>query len=61
MPRSTDSEDKKVFFRMDRFFQQNGEWYYTTRDGEQRGPFEDKDDAEGDLILFIRECNSGIG
>ena len=56
MERKTDKDDEKHHFQADRFFQQNGEWFYLTRDGEERGPFEDKDDAEGDLILYMREC-----
>ena len=39
---------------MDRFVQMNGQWFYTTREGEERGPFESRDDAEGDLIAYIR-------
>jgi len=57
MPRKTDSDDKSVHFQMDRFVQQNGEWFYMTREGEERGPFESKEDAEGDLIFYILECN----
>ena len=58
MGRKTDSEDGKVHFKTDRFFQQNGEWFYLTRDGEERGPFEDKEDATGDLILYLRAINN---
>ena len=54
MGRKTDKEDEKIHFNTDRFFQQNGEWFYLTRDGQERGPFEDKQDANGDLILYLR-------
>lgn len=54
MPRKTDDEDEKMHFQMDRFVQQNGEWYYLTREGEERGPFESKEDAQGDLIAYLR-------
>ena len=40
---------------MDRFLQQNGEWFYMTREGEERGPFVIKEDAQGDLISLLRE------
>ena len=40
---------------MDRFVQMNGEWFYTTREGEERGPFDSRADAEGDLIAYIRQ------
>lgn len=55
MPRSTDSKDEKTHFQMDRFIQQNGQWYYMTREGEERGPFDTKADAKGDLILHLRK------
>lgn len=56
MTRNSDKEGEKVHFQSNRFVRQNGEWFYTTRDGQERGPFEDKEDAEGDLILYMREC-----
>lgn len=56
MPRKTDNE-KKVYFQMDRFVQQNGEWFYEARDGEQRGPFKSRGDAEADLVFYIIECH----
>ena len=56
MSRKTDSDGGAVHFQMDRLVQQNGEWYYMTREGEERGPFESREEAEGDLIFYIREC-----
>ena len=55
MSRKTDSKDEKLHFQMERFVQQNGEWYYMTREGEEKGPFESKEDAEGDLIAYVRD------
>jgi hypothetical protein len=60
MGRKTDDEDEKVHFKTDRFFLQNGEWFYLTRDGEERGPFQDKQDANGDLILYLRAMRNDI-
>ena len=54
MPRKEDGEDDKRYFQVDRFVQQNGEWFYTTREGEERGPFESKEEAKGDLIVYVR-------
>lgn len=54
MSRKEDGAADKLYFQMDRFVQQNGEWYYTTREGEERGPFESRADAEGDLILYMQ-------
>jgi uncharacterized protein YchJ len=54
MTRKSDGKEDTVHFQVDRFVQQNGEWFYITREGEQRGPFENKDDAEADLAAYIR-------
>ena len=54
MARGTDSAKEKMHFQMDRFTCQNGEWFYVTREGEERGPFESKEDAEGDVTAYIR-------
>ncbi len=55
MSRKTDGDNEKMHFQMERFVQQNGQWYYTTREGDEKGPFDSKQDAEGDLIAYIRE------
>ena len=44
-----------MHFQVARFVQQNGQWFYITREGEEKGPFDSKQDAEGDLIAYIRE------
>ena len=54
MARKEDSEEAKRYFQVDRFVLQNGEWFYTTREGEERGPFESKKEAEADLIVYMR-------
>jgi len=54
MSRNTDGENEKLHFQMDRLVQQNGEWFYMTREGEEKGPFESREDAEGDLAVYIR-------
>lgn len=54
MSRKSDDKDHQMHFQSNRFILQNGEWFYLTRDGQERGPFSDKSDAEGDLILYLR-------
>jgi len=49
-----DEAKAKTYFQVNRFVQINGEWFYTTREGDERGPFESKAEAEGDLIEYIR-------
>ena len=53
MPRRTDNTDGKTYFQMDRFIQQNSEWFYIMREGEERGPFPTKDDAQEDLNSLL--------
>ncbi len=53
MPRKTDNTDGKTYFQMDRFIQQNSEWFYIMREGEERGPFPTKDDAQEDLTTLL--------
>ncbi len=54
MSRKSEKEDYKLYFQMDRFMEQLGEWFYTTREGEERGPFKNKKDAEKDLIDYLQ-------
>ncbi len=50
-------EDQTIPFRNERYFCANGVWYFETRGGKQRGPFLNKAEMEGELLLFIREQN----
>ena len=52
MIRRTDNNEK-FHFQTGRLAQQNSEWFYLTREGEQKGPFRRKEDAEGALAAFI--------
>lgn len=54
MARITDNKSEKHHFQMDRFVQQNGEWFYMTREGAERGPFESRHDAKGAIAVYIR-------
>ncbi len=53
MTRKTDGRDEPFHFQMDRFAQQNNEWFYTTRESVERGPFDSKNTAESDLTSYI--------
>lgn len=48
-------DDKKRFFRASkRLLVLNGEWYYSTREGE-RGPFKTREEAELQLERFKQD------
>lgn len=57
MERTTDGVDSKKFFQMDRLVQQNGEWFYMTREGVEQGPFISRGDALGDLVTYLRHMH----
>jgi len=50
-------ENSSIPFRNERYFCANGVWYFETRGGNQKGPFANKQEMEGELLMFIREQN----
>jgi hypothetical protein len=47
-------EHGPVPFRVGRFFNVNGQWYFSTRTGGDKGPYTSKDDAKAALVQFLR-------
>lgn len=56
MNRDTDVQSK-VFFRSERFFLSQGQWYCTTREGPILGPFAER----GDAVAALREYLLSLG
>ena len=52
-------ETTGTFFRTDRFYCICGEWFFSTRENLQIGPFANKGDAEAELMLFLRHAGEG--
>ena len=52
-------EDAKTYFRTVRFVCINGEWFFTTRENIDIGPFSSKEEAEAESHLFIRHMSEG--
>lgn len=50
--RTTDTRPVSCF-RSDRFFLVAGQWYFTTREGEDFGPFGSREDAEKRLARYL--------
>jgi len=46
-------ENGEVPIRSDRFFSAQGEWYFSTREGNPIGPFDDKEEAQQGLHDFL--------
>lgn len=53
--RSTDAR-----YRTSRMFQDNGGWFFKTREGETVGPFPEELEASTQLEVYIRLVNSGL-
>ena len=53
MNRSTDSSER-LYFQSERFFQDSGGWYFTTRESGDSGPFATRPLAESELLMFLR-------
>jgi hypothetical protein len=53
MRRREDNEDK-TYFRSDRLFSMNGQWYFSAREGDC-GPYASRDLARAALARFINE------
>ena len=52
--RRTDEDEKIAHFRSGRrIFNVNGQWFFSTRDGE-RGPYADESEAERELAVFLK-------
>jgi len=51
-------EKEGVYFRSNRLFAVNHDWYFATREGENIGPFKDRNQAELALAAFIARCIS---
>ena len=49
-----DDVEEKTYFRSDRLFCSNGQWFFTTREGAQ-GPYGQRDQADAALKRFIGE------
>ncbi len=50
----------KNWFRSERFTLVNDQWFFTTREMTEEGPFSSKNEAEMELLLYIRHENDGL-
>lgn len=53
---SRDADDqKKTWFRSQRFFNEGTKWYFTTRENTVEGPYDSRDEAEQELMMYLRD------
>ena len=58
--RKDDGPMSRTRFRTDRIINDNGKWYFLTREGSVEGPFECQADANDHLAVYIRVAQSGL-
>lgn len=52
---SREADDlKKTWFRSQRFFSEGSKWYFTTREDTIEGPYESRDEADQELMMYLR-------
>lgn len=52
---SREGENDKTWFRSDRFFCEEGKWFFTTRENTIKGPYDSRDEAEQELMMYLRD------
>lgn len=52
--RERDKEAEKTYYRTDRIFRADDQWYFTTREGFNIGPYQNRDSCSNGLNRFIR-------
>ncbi|EON91174.1 hypothetical protein MARLIPOL_15302 [Marinobacter lipolyticus SM19] len=53
-------EQERNWFRSDRFTTINGQWFFQTREGTFEGPFDSVNEAQMELMLFLRHSEDDI-
>ena len=52
---SRSSDDRRgTWFRTQRFFSEGSRWYFSTREQTIEGPFVSRNDAEQELMIYLR-------
>lgn len=48
-------ETGSIPFRTGRVFNVGMQWYFATREGTDQGPFNGRDNAETEMLLYVRD------
>jgi len=48
-----EDEESKLWYRSRRFFTINNEWYFSTRENRDIGPYESEEHARKGMLLFV--------
>ena len=54
-----DDVEAKTWFRTDRFYISDGKWYFSTREGEEVGPFVSRAAANNGVAAYLHHTQFG--
>lgn len=54
-----EGETAATHLRTTRYYCISGQWFFSTRENLQVGPFQSQDDAQVQLMLFLRHLGEG--
>ena len=55
--RTRTGEAARPWFRSERYYHTGEGWWFMTREKDELGPFRPQNDAENELVLYIRKIN----
>lgn len=55
--RTRAGEAVRPWFRSERYYHTGDGWWFLTRENQELGPFQSQNEAENELILYIRKIN----
>lgn len=50
-------DTKKNWYRSERFYHTADGWWFSSRENTEEGPFDTMDEAEMELVLYLRQLN----
>ena len=55
--RTRTGEAARPWFRSERYYHTGDGWWFMTRENSEKGPFGSQNEAENELVLYIRKVN----
>jgi hypothetical protein len=55
MEKHRTGETGSIPFRTGRVFNVGMQWYFATREGTDQGPFNGRDNAEAEMLLYVQD------
>ena len=61
MSKSRRGEKRQLRFRSDRMFVADNQWYFSTREGDEMGPYATREEAEAELVRYLYRIGVLVG